>query len=244
MHTCYVIDDEEHAIDTLTGYINRHPGLQLLGSDINPVKAVDEIINSDTRIDIVFLDVDMPELSGLDVADILASHTTIIFTTAFPNYAVQAFEKNGADFLLKPISFERFTKSVTKVQNIIKLQRGGEQPKEEEFFFINPGARGKAVQLSYSDTIYVEGLKNYIVIHTIDDRHVTYLSMTEMEKALPATRFVRIHKSYIVNIDKIRSIEGNLVALTDKTELPIGHSFKEAFTHLVNTKTLKSGRKG
>ena len=244
MYTCYVIDDEEHAIEVLVGYIKRFPGLSLIGSNINPLKAVDEIVNSKTSIDIIFLDVDMPELSGLDVADIIGTNSAIIFTTAFPNYAVQAFDKNTADFLLKPISFERFTKSISKVQNIIKLQKPVEPPRENDYFFINPGARGKAIQLSYAETIFVEGLKNYIVIHTPDDKHVTYLSMNEIEKSLPATRFIRIHKSYIINVDKIKSIDGNSVVLTSKIELPIGNSFKEAFTNMINAKTLKSGRKG
>ena len=243
MYTCYVIDDEEHAVEVLVNYIKRFPGLSLIGANINPVKAVDEIINSTIKIDIVFLDVDMPELSGLDVADIISSNSAIIFTTAFPNYAVQAFEKNTADFLLKPISFERFAKSITKVQNIIKLQKPAE-PQRDEHFFINPGARGKAVQLNYSDTVYVEGLKNYIVIHTADEKHITYLSMIEIEKALPAERFIRIHKSYIINVDKIKSVDGNSVVLTTRVELPIGNSFKEAFIFMINTKTLKSGRKG
>src|ERR1700753_4322078 len=132
MNTCYIIDDEEHAIDTLKGYVNRYPGLHLIGSNINPVKAVDEIINAEQGIDIVFLDVDMPELSGLDVADIISSHSSIIFTTALPHYAVQTFEKNGSDVMLKPISFERFTKSVVKVQALIKSQNASEHPANEE----------------------------------------------------------------------------------------------------------------
>src|SRR6185437_2356626 len=119
MTTCYVIDDEEHAIDTLVGYINKIPGLKLVGTNTNPLEAIEEIRNRQ-RADIVFLDVDMPELSGLDVADIISPFTSVIFTTAFPNYAVQAFEKNGSDFILKPISFERFTKSVMKVKDMLR----------------------------------------------------------------------------------------------------------------------------
>ena len=131
MTTCYVIDDEEHAIETLVGYINRLPGLNLVGANTNPLEAIEEIRNH-RRADIVFLDVDMPELSGLDVADIISPFASVIFTTAFPNYAVQAFEKNGSDFILKPISFERFTKSVTKVQDMLRskaLAGLGRRPK-------------------------------------------------------------------------------------------------------------------
>ncbi|HZY37066.1 MAG TPA: LytTR family DNA-binding domain-containing protein [Mucilaginibacter sp.] len=243
MNTCYIIDDEEHAIDTLVGYVDRYPGLSLVGTNINPVKAVDHIINSGAGIDIVFLDVDMPELSGLDVADIISSHSSIIFTTAFPNYAVQAFEKNGSDFLLKPISFERFTKSVTKVQNLIKSQKAAEHPGEEEHFFINPGTKGKVVQLRYSDILYIEGLKNYVMIYTADNKYITYLSIQEIEKSIPPSRFPRIHKSFIVNIDKIKYVDSNEVFIGQNLQLPIGRLFKDNFFDLVHAKTLKSGRK-
>jgi DNA-binding LytR/AlgR family response regulator len=241
MNTCYVIDDEEHAIDTLVNYINKFPGLKLVGTSINPLKAIEDITSS-SQVDIVFLDVDMPEISGLDVADILSPHAGIIFTTAYPNYAVQAFEKNGSDFLLKPISFERFTKSVTKVQNLIRAKTSSENHVEESFF-INPGIKGRIIQLSYSEIIYVEGLKNYVVLYTIDNKHITYLSMREIEKLLPVFRFTRIHKSYIVNIEKIKSIDGNNVILSPSIELPIGISFKESFINLIDSRTLRSGRK-
>jgi len=241
MNTCYVIDDEEHAIDTLVNYINKLPGLNLVGTSLNPLKAIDEITSSN-QIDIVFLDVDMPEISGLDVADIISPHTSVIFTTAYPNYAVQAFEKNGSDFLLKPISFERFTKSVTKVQNLIRSKKTAEYHPDEHFF-INPGIKGRIIQLSYSEIIYIEGLKNYVVLYTTDNKHITYLSMREIEKLLPVSRFTRIHKSYIVNIEKIKSIDGNNVILPPSIELPIGISFKDGFIHLINSRTLRSGRK-
>ena len=196
MYTCYIIDDEEHAIDTLVAYIDRYPGLNLVGSNIKSLlKAIDEIINAESDVDIVFLDVDMPELSGLDVADIISSHCSIIFTTAFPNYAVQAFEKNGSDFLLKPISFDRFTKSVNKVQALIKLQKAAEHPIDEEYFFIKPGAKGKVIQLRYSDILYIEGLKNYVMIYTADNKYITYLSIQEVEKSIRADQIYRGYTS-------------------------------------------------
>jgi DNA-binding LytR/AlgR family response regulator len=243
MYTCYVIDDESHAIDTLSGYINKSPGLNLIGSNVNPLIAIEEIAGM-AQVDIVFLDVDMPELSGLDVADILSPRSAIIFTTAYPNYALQAFEKNGSDFILKPISFERFTKSVIKVQNLLKSKRPIEVPAESEHFFINPGVKGKMIQLSYADILYIEGLKNYVVIYTADSKHITYLSLREIEVAIPASKFIRIHKSYIVNVDKIKSIDGNIILLSNTIELPIGISFKDSFLNMINTKTLRSGRSG
>ena len=243
MNTCYVIDDEEHAIDTIVGYINKHPGLSLTGSSISPLQGIEDIRNAG-QVDIVFLDVDMPELSGMDVADIISSFTSVIFTTAFPNYALQAFEKNGSDFLLKPISFERFVKSVTKVQNLIQAKSNSDKtPEDDQYFFINPGVKGKMIQLNYSDILYIEGLKNYVVIYTIDNKYITYLSMKEVEKAIPHNRFIRIHKSFIVSLNKIKSIDGNNVILSQNSELPIGTSFKDSFIDVINTKTLRSYRK-
>ncbi|WP_183572350.1 LytR/AlgR family response regulator transcription factor [Mucilaginibacter sp. X5P1] len=241
MNTCYVIDDEYHAIDTLVGYINKFPGLSLVGSNTNPLEAINEIRNA-AQVDIVFLDVDMPELSGLDVADIISSYTSVIFTTAYPNYAVQAFEKNGSDFILKPISFERFTKSVTKVQNLLRSKSLADQHLVSEHFFINPGIKGRMIQLNYSDILYIEGLKNYVVIYTTEGKYITYLSMREIEKAIPLSKFIRIHKSYIVNIDRIKSIDGNNVILAQSSELPIGISFKDSFISMINTMTLRSRR--
>jgi len=241
MNTCYVIDDEEHAIDTIVGYINKFPGLELIGTSINPLIAINEI--REKPVDIVFLDVDMPELSGMDVADIISPFTAIIFTTAFPNYALQAFEKNGSDFLLKPISFDRFTKSVTKVQNLIRSKHQSEVSVNNGYFFINPGVKGKMIKLNYADILYIEGLKNYIVIYTVEGKHITYLSMKEVEKAIPDDQFVRTHKSYIINLNKIKSIDGNSVIMVPNIELPIGISFKDAFFDIIDTKTIRSGRK-
>lgn len=243
MTNCYVIDDEEHAVETIVSYINKFPGLNLIGSSINPLQAINDIRNAE-QVDIVFLDVDMPELSGMDIADMISSFTSVIFTTAFPNYALQAFEKNGADFLLKPISFERFTKSVTKVQNLIRTKNlPDNSPNEEEYFFINPGVKGRMIQLNYSDILYIEGLKNYVIIYTTEGKHITYLSMKEVEKAIPPSKFIRIHKSYIVSINKIKSIDGNCVVMPQNHELPIGISFKDSFIDMINTKTLRSTRK-
>jgi DNA-binding LytR/AlgR family response regulator len=242
MYSCYVIDDEDHAIDTLVGYINKFPSLNLVGTCINPLQAIDELTNS-IQADIVFLDVDMPELSGLEVADIISPLASIIFTTAYPNYALQAFEKNGSDFILKPISFERFTKSVTKVQGLLRSKKIAEQHSENEHFFINPGVKGRMIQLSYSDIIYIEGLKNYVVIYTAEGKFITYLSMREIEKSIPLSRFIRIHKSFIINIDRIKSIDGNNVILSQTLELPIGISFKDGFINVVNSKMLRSARK-
>jgi DNA-binding LytR/AlgR family response regulator len=240
MNTCYVIDDDYYSIKVLSGYIAKMPDLKLIGSSLSPLQAIHDI-NERKDVDIVFLDIDMPELSGLDVADMIAPSANIIFTTAHDRYAVRAFEKNGYDFLLKPISFERFIASVTKVKRLINTGRTSDNL--PDCFFINPGVKGKLIRLDYSEILYIEALKNYIIIYTPTDKHITYSSMKEVESAVPDTRFVRIHKSYIVNIEKIKLIDGNMVVLPNEVVLPMGPLFKNNLIRIIDAITLGGGRK-
>lgn len=178
--------------------------------------------------DISFLDIDMPELSGLALADMIGAESAVIFTTAFKNYALEAFEKNASDFLLKPVSFERFLKSVKKVSDLLKKTGEGNRI-IRDYFFINPGVKGKMIKLNFSEIIYIEGLQNYIQIFTGDAKYITYLNMKEIEAGLPPLKFSRVHKSYIINNEKITSVEGNKVILSTAIQLPIGANFKAAF---------------
>ncbi len=239
MTTCYIIDDELHAIEILKGYIERTPELQLIGTAQNPLIGFNEVLAG--NIDITFLDVDMPELSGLEVADLINKHTAIVFTTAFASYAVEVFEKNVSDFLLKPISFEKFIKAVNRVKN--KLQ-AKEAPKAEapDHIYINPGIKGKMTRINLKDITYIEGLQNYILIYTEDNKYLTYLTMKEIEAGIGDKYFKRIHKSYIVNLDKIASIERGKVIIKPKIELNIGLMYKDAFFEQIRLKTISSAR--
>jgi DNA-binding LytR/AlgR family response regulator len=238
---CYIIDDEQHAINTLIKYIEKTPGLQLGGSNTDAIQAVNEI-KLKNNIEVVFLDIDMPEISGLDTVKLLPSHIVIIFTTAHPNFAVDAFELRAADFLLKPISLPRFIKAIQKLETPpTPFPDVGKNAIQT--LFINPGVRGKVVQVALNDILYVEGLKNYVIIYTSDhNKHITYLTMSEIEAALPQPQFFRIHKSFIVNKNKIQSIEGNRVFLTNKMQLNLGITYKDSFMQLISSLTLKSKR--
>lgn len=239
MYKCFIIDDESHAIETLKKYAADSGQLEVVGTSLNPLEAM-KFINEHKDIDITFLDIDMPEISGLDVADIIYKNTAIIFTTGHAGYAVQGFEKNISDFLLKPISFERFLKSLTKV--IAKLEtKEPEQPKNDTYFFVNPGIKGKMLKINFDDVEYIEGLNNYIVIHTAPNNHIIYLTMKEMEAGLKSDIFIRIHKSYIININKVTLMEGNKITI-DKTTLPIGSSFKDKLLKKINSTIIKTHR--
>ena len=189
MYKCFIIDDESHAIDTLKKYATDSGQLEITGSSQNPLEAV-KYINENKDIDITFLDIDMPEMSGLDVADLIYKNTAIIFTTGHAGYAVQGFEKNISDFLLKPISFEKFLKSLAKVIDKLEDQQALTISKNENYFFVNPGIKGKMLKVNYDDVEYIEGLNNYIVIHTPQNNHIIYLTMKEIEAGLPIKSFI------------------------------------------------------
>jgi DNA-binding LytR/AlgR family response regulator len=239
MYKCFIIDDESHAIETLKKYAKDSGQLEIVGSSQNPLEAV-KYINERKDIDITFLDIDMPEISGLDVADLIYDNTSIIFTTGHAGYAVQGFDKNISDFLLKPISFARFLKSLNKV--IIELEKKArEEAKNDTYFFVNPGIKGKMLKINFNDVDYIEGLNNYIVIHTPPNNHIIYLTMKEIEAGLPPETFIRIHKSYIVNINKVTLMEGNKIMI-NKLIFPIGSSYKEKLLKKINNNIIRTHR--
>lgn len=236
--TCYIVDDESHAIETLTSYIQKAPGLELLGSSTNPLEAL-ELINSTVHPDITFLDIDMPQLSGLDLAGLINDRTRVIFTTAFPDYAVGAFEKNAADYLLKPISFERFLNSVKKVSSHIKPHNPNPV---NDHIFIKANIKGKVTRLNFTDIVYVESIKNYVIIYTADEKLITYLTMKELEAALPTEKFFRVHKSFIVNTDRIKTVNGVNIVLQNNIQIPLGQIYKATLQDYINAKLVSSSR--
>lgn len=238
MLTCYVVDDEAHAIETLVSYIEKAPGLELLGSSTNPLEALD-LIGHSIHPDITFLDVDMPQLSGLDLAGLINDHTAIIFTTAFPDYALGAFEKNASDYLLKPISFDRFLNSVKKVSAMI--QSVVNKPNDDHIF-IKSNTKGKVVRVNFQDISYVESIKNYVIIYTDTEKLVTYLTMKELETALPSDQFYRVHKSFIVNVQRIKTVNGSNIYLNKNIEIPLGQMYKNQLQGYINDKLVRSSR--
>lgn len=238
MYKCYIIDDESHAIETLKKYAEESGQLEVIGTSQNPLEAV-KYINQYKNIDITFLDIDMPEISGLDVADLIYDYTAIIFTTGHAGYAVEGFEKSISDFMLKPISFPRFMKSLNKVIAILEKNEQ-EDIKNDNYFFVNPGIKGKMLKINYNDVDYIEALNNYIVIHTPLANHIIYLTMKEIEAGLPP-QFIRVHKSYILNIDKVTLMEGNKI-MVNKLVFPLGSSYKEKLLNKINNNIIKSHR--
>lgn len=237
---CVIIDDEQHAIELLTDYISELPSLSIYKTFNNPILALDTIRKEDD-IDIIWLDIDMPGLSGLELAKSLRHKTKkLVFTTAHTQYAVDAFEVRADNYLLKPIKLSKFLAVVNELTESFETI----QVNPSKFFYIKGDEKGKFIRVALEDIILVEGLKNYIVIYTKEDKFTTYLTMIEVENALVEDgRFMRIHKSFIINIDEIQKITGNTVHMSNEVEITLGISYKDKFSEYLNENTLKSGRR-
>ncbi|MFD0749234.1 LytR/AlgR family response regulator transcription factor [Mucilaginibacter calamicampi] len=236
--TCYIVDDELHAVEMLITYIAQTEGLELAGYSTNPLVALNEV-TGDNPPDVTFLDVEMPELSGLDFTELAGSHTRIVLTTAYQEFAVAAFEKEVFDYLLKPISYTRFRKCIQRIERSNKTKAHREK---RDFFYVKSDIKGKAVKVRVNDIIYVEGALNYVKIHQAKGAILSYLTLSEMLQYLPAEQFSRIHHSFIINNEKITTIEGGRVTLEGHIYVTLGRSYKETFLAQMSQSLLKSKR--
>jgi DNA-binding LytR/AlgR family response regulator len=238
---CYVIDDEYHSVEMLIEYIEKTEGLELQGFSTNPLTALNEVTGANPP-DITFLDVEMPELSGMEFAGMANLYTKIIFTTSFQEFALEAFEKEAFDFLLKPISYARFRKSVQRIQRTAMEDKAVLNEKRD-FFFVKTETKGKMVKVTINDILYVEGAQNYIKIHLVSGEIMPYLTINEIEQYLPLEQFTRIHQSFIINTARIKAVEQTRVTLEDGSVLNLGRFYKDAFLEKMNGLLLKSRRK-
>jgi DNA-binding LytR/AlgR family response regulator len=240
--TCYVVDDESSAINILVEYILKTPGLELMGFSQSPLKALDQITIHEAPM-LTFIDVDMVQLSGLDLAGMINSYTVVVFTTAFPQFALDAFDREAFDYLLKPINYERFLKCIQRVKKAGFKQLRANQLFHENFFNIKSDVKGRIIKIKFSEVVYIEGAQNYIIIYTTEGKHMTYLTMNEIEQQLPRGRFPRVHRSFLINIDFVKVIEHRRVKLNKGFHISLVNVYKEPFlktmeTHLIKTKRL------
>ena len=238
---CIAIDDEPLALQKMHDYILRVGYLNLLAEFDNALEAI-EFLKSN-KVDLIFLDIQMEELTGIQMLEAMTDKPKVIFTTAYDEYAIKGYELDVCDYLLKPISFSRFLQSCEKVHGILVPDSEDDyQPvisKEglptEEFFFIKNGSITQKINLA--DILFVEGMKDYLRIHTVDDKIMTLLSFIKLEQSLTYPRFVRIHKSYLIAVDKITSIERNRVTIGGQI-LPVGESYRRQFFDVIDEKRL------
>lgn len=222
--TCLIVDDEQLARQLLKEYVSKVPMLELKGMCKNPLEAM-EVLKQE-EIDILFLDIQMPELTGIEFVKTMQNKPAIIFTTAYSEYALDGYQLDVVDYLVKPFPFDRFVKAVNKATNFIELQRKAQlgQVGTDEFVLLH--ADHKIYKIFLNDINYIEGLKEYVSYFTNEKRIIVLQSLKSIEESLPPDKFIRIHRSYIVPINKIKSLDGNQVQIGDKL-IPIGRSYKE-----------------
>ena len=236
MINCIAVDDEPLALDLVEDFIKKIPYLNLIKKCFSPYDAL-EILQTE-KIDLIFLDIQMPELSGIQFAKSLSYNPMIIFTTAYSNYAVDGFNLNAIDYLVKPCSFDRFftaTNKAFKIANQQSEQTKVIQKKETtdktDYFFIK--SENSTVRINFKDILYIEGLKDYVIIYSANKKTLSLQTMKNMEQKLPLSMFARVHRSYIIAISKIDSIQRNRIIIGEKW-IPIGGSYKDSFNNLIN----------
>ena len=235
---CIIIDDEPLAVDLLKDFVGKVESLELVNTFNNAIDAISAI--NKTEVDLIFLDTEMPHFTGIDFIKAIDKKPLIIFTTAYSNYAVEGFDFGAVDYLIKPIPFNRFLKAVVRAQHVFtppEVVHNSNTPiiaadESNNFMFVR--AEYENVKINYADILFVEGLKDYVKIYTTDGKYVlTLMSLIKLENSLAHKGFSRIHRSYIVNLAHIKSIQKNKVLIVDK-RLPISESYKTAFFNKIN----------
>jgi two-component system LytT family response regulator len=244
MIRCLIVDDEPLALHVLEDYLSKIPFLQLIKATTNPIEALTLV--QEGNVDLVFLDVQMPELTGIQFLRIANGKAKVILTTAYPQYALEGYDLDVIDYLLKPIAFDRFFKSVQKAQTVLQpaviaaSKPAESAPAQQQDFlsdFIFVKTEHKIQKMYLNDILFIEGLKDYISIFTSAERVITLQNMKKMEDALPAKHFTRVHKSYIVSINKIDSIERSRICIGDKI-IPVGDTYREEFFKIIDGKNI------
>jgi len=240
MINCIVIDDEAHAIELLTLHIEQTPFLRLAGIATDPVEGL-QLLNT-AEIDLIFLDIQMPGMSGIEFLQLLNNKYKVILTTAFREYALDGFDHNVVDYLLKPIFLPRFLKAVQRAQEIISISK-----KEiDDFILVKTEYKGKLVKIKINDIIYIESKGKYVCFHIREgEQVVALLNIGGLEEKLPGDRFLRIHKSFIIAIPFIIMIQGNMVYLEfTKNQIPVGQTYRDIFMGQMINKIITNKNKG
>jgi DNA-binding LytR/AlgR family response regulator len=236
MIRCIAIDDEALALDLLEDNIRKVPFLEMVRKCRSAFDAM-EILKQE-QVDLVFLDIQMPDISGIQFLKSLKTKPLVIFTTAYEKYAIEGFELDVIDYLLKPFSFDRFLKAVNKASEYLELKNRSETgsirdeiPATRDFIFVK--ADYKLVKINFKDILFIEGLKDYIKIYSGEKPVITLMSMKLIEDKLPAGEFVRVHRSFIVALNKIRYIQRNFIQIGER-EIPISENHREQLFNIIN----------
>ncbi|HEY5325942.1 MAG TPA: LytTR family DNA-binding domain-containing protein [Mucilaginibacter sp.] len=236
MISCVIIDDEPLAREGLSNYVREVDFLQLAGVCENPLELIK--LMDHHQVDLIFLDIQMPKMNGIDFIKIMPKSPMVIITTAYPSYALEGFQLNVLDYLLKPITFDRFFKSANKARDYHRLitisSSTGIQKTEAvaDYFFIKCG--NKYEKIHFTDILFVEGMQNYVTIYTTKGKYITLLNLKNLEQNLDSKSFIRVHKSYMVSTGKIEGIEGNEIFIQTH-RIPISRNYREQVIQKVVT---------
>ena len=239
MIRCLAVDDEAYASEIIATYINKTPFLTLVGTTTSAFEALNLV--QEGKVDLVFLDIQMPELTGIQFLKITGGKCKVILTTAYSEYALEGFDLDVVDYLLKPVSYERFYKAASKAQQLLMpaITESGQKESTSlanlpaDFMFIKGDTKNKFIKINYNEILYVEGLKNYVSIYTTNaQRIITYQTLRELEEQLPQPPFYRVHRSYIVSTEHIRVIDGNHITMGDQS-IPIGETYRDDFFKMI-----------
>lgn len=238
---CIAIDDEPPALMQMEDYISKVPFLELMKSFDNGIESLEFLKAND--IELIFLDIQMEGFTGIQLLNVMKKKPKVILTTAYDRYAIQAFDLDVSDYLLKPISFERFLKAVEKVYDQLSTQKNTSKTapasetitKEKDYMFVKTEYRMQRVD--FKDILYIEGLKEYLIIQTATGRVITLQNFKTMEEMLPSINFVRVHKSYMVAMDKIEFVERNRIKISDKL-IPVGDTYRKVFFDILDKRGL------
>lgn len=235
---CIIIDDEPLALDLLQSYVKKTAILRLVGTYSSALQAMNEMTKDET-VHLMFLDIQMPGLNGLEFSKLIDPQTRIIFTTAFEKYALESYKVNALDYLLKPISYADFLQSVTKAVNWFEMNKNSKESGQlSDYIYVKSDY--KLVQIPLDKILYIEGLKDYIKIHLEDEPKaiLSLLSMKSMEESLPSDRFIRVHRSYIVQKSKIKVIDRGRIVF-NKEYIPISDSYKQELFSYINEHSIQ-----
>lgn len=222
---CIVVEDEPLAMERTVGYITKLPALHLVTTFDNATDAY--IFLQGNVVDLIFLDINLGELSGIRLLELVKTSSAVIITTAYPDYAIKGYELNVTDYLLKPFGFERFLQAVDKVQQALKAK---ETATPRTFFFVK--TENRLEKIFFSDVLYIEGMRDYRKIHTLQKKIMTLQNFSEFEKEIPATILCRVHKSYMVAIDKIDAVEKDRILIRQEV-IPVSDTYKQQFFQLI-----------
>lgn len=229
---CIAIDDEPLALEQMVRYINQTPFLELIGTFSSGLKALEGKELSDTNL--IYLDINMPDLNGLDFSRHVSHDKKVIFTTAYEQYALEGFKVDALDYLLKPFSYDEFLKASLKAKEFFELvEKAMSTAVETDHIFVK--SEYQSVRISFDDILFVESMKDYVKIFLKNSKKPIFslMTMTNLEDKLPSTTFMRVHRSYIISLNKIESTERNGIMI-DNHRIPVGESYKKAFADYLN----------